>query len=182
MGMTMNRRELDKVNPKDIKEIQSIFMDSYDKFMQYAHAILEDRQTAQDVVQEAFLFAYETYKECRDLSRVIPYVYDFIRNECVRYLKIKSVEKSREKVYRDSVSFNMDIAEELFFKKEIQHRIVNIINKLEPLERRIIILKYYCMFPIEYIASTVEMDPDEIMALLKQIKNKIANKISNDKK
>jgi hypothetical protein len=38
------------------------------------------------------------------------------------------------------------------------------------------------MFPIEYIASTVEMDPDEIMALLKQIKNKIANKISNDKK
>jgi len=174
------KRELCEVNNKCLKEFQNIFMDSYDKFIRYACAILEDRQTAQDVVQEAFLFAYEEYKNHRDISRIIPYIYDFIRNECMSYLKAKSVEKKRGQIYREPLAVNMTIPEELILKKEIQHKVVDIINKLDPSERRIVILKYYCKLSVKEIASSLGTNADDITVILTKIKQRIAKELNND--
>ena len=96
------------------------------------------------------------------------------------YLKAKSVEKKRGQIYREPLAVNMTIPEELILKKEIQHKVVDIINKLDPSERRIVILKYYCKLSVEEIASSLGTNADDITVILTKIKQRIAKELNND--
>lgn len=97
-----------------MNKFHAFFMASYEKFVRYAYVIIGDRHNAEDVVQEAYIFAYENYKDCKDMDKVIPRIYDFIRNECMGYLKIKSIEKVKHIALKEA-GVHEKHPEEFFF-------------------------------------------------------------------
>ncbi len=163
----------------NLNRFHALFMASYEKFVRYAYVIAGDKQNAEDVVQEAYIFAYETFRDCNDMDQIIPRIYDFIRNECIGYLKIKSLEKIKHKTLKVAQEDEIHL-EEFFFRKEIWRQVVEVINNLKPCYRQVILLKYYGKLSIEGIASSMGIPPEEVHTLLQKAKCQILKRLSSN--
>src|SRR6478735_11069990 len=59
-----------------------------DRLFSYAVTLVRDRDTASDVLHDAFLVAHERVGQLRDPSRLRPWMYAIVRSEALRVLRL----------------------------------------------------------------------------------------------
>jgi len=91
-----------KIRDGDIMEFERLFMKYYEPLCRYADKILNDIDTAEDVVQEFFYQFWKNRETFTPKFSLNAYLYHSIRNNALHYLEHLAVRKQyAEKVFND---------------------------------------------------------------------------------
>jgi len=124
----------------------------------YRHAvsIVLDHDAAADMVQDAFVRAYLSLRECRDPSRFRAWLFRTLRNRCFDYLK----EASRRNVRLDDVEpILLDEADgpaALAERSETRTGITRALAQLPPVLREAFVMHYVDGMPYETMAELLD--------------------------
>jgi len=82
-----------KIQAGDIREFERLFMKYYDPLCHHAGKILNDMDTAEDVVQEFFYHFWKDRESFTLKFSLNSYLYRSIRNNALRYLEHLAIRK-----------------------------------------------------------------------------------------
>jgi RNA polymerase sigma-70 factor (ECF subfamily) len=123
----------------------------------YRHAvsIVLDHDAAADMVQDAFVRAYLSLRECRDRARFKGWLFRTLRNRCLDYLK----EASRRNVRLDDVDDPLDQGDgpaEAAERSEMRTGIQRALGQLPPALREAFVMHYVDGVPYEAMAELLD--------------------------
>lgn len=73
-------------------EFERFFKDNYSCFFHFARHIVNDAEVCRDIVGDAFEHAWRGYDKIK-VGNWKTYLYSYIRNKCVDYIRHQAVEK-----------------------------------------------------------------------------------------
>lgn len=82
-----------RINAKEVKAFRMLFEKFYNYLVLYAEKRVQQRQIAEDLVQEVFIAIWESSKEYNSFYGFRSFLYDSVQNKCFDYLKHKAVEE-----------------------------------------------------------------------------------------
>ncbi|MCK9204693.1 MAG: RNA polymerase sigma-70 factor [Bacteroidales bacterium] len=92
-----------KIQGGDIREFERLFNKYYEPLCRHADKILNDMDTAEDVVQEFFYHFWKNRKTFTPKLSLNAYLYQSIRNNALHYLEHLAIRKRYEKqVFNES--------------------------------------------------------------------------------
>lgn len=83
----------------DYVDFRRFFEENYKKFYSFAYQFVGDRETCRDIVGDAFENAWRNRKR-PEISDLNNYLYSFIHNNCVNYLRHEKVKQKHAEFYR----------------------------------------------------------------------------------
>jgi RNA polymerase sigma-70 factor (ECF subfamily) len=109
----------------------------------HAQSILGNSEDAADACQESFARAFMAIPRLQELDHFYPWFYRILRNYCLNMIsKRKSVIKYRKVKGREGYPLDHATPSVLLEKKEEQILVWNVLQKLKPENREILVLKY----------------------------------------
>jgi RNA polymerase sigma-70 factor (ECF subfamily) len=120
----------------------------------YRHAvtIVLDHDTAADMVQDAFVRAYSSLRECRDHTRFRAWLFQTLRNRCLDHLK----EARRRNMPLEAAGAVEDPAEgpmALAERRELRTDIERALAQLPAAQREAFVMHYVDGMPYEAMAE-----------------------------
>lgn len=87
--MEKDERDIvDRLNAKDDRAFKYVFVQFYQSLCYFADQYINDKEAAQDIVQEVFVWFYEKRKEFDSLLAVKSYLYRCVYNKAINFLKM----------------------------------------------------------------------------------------------
>jgi RNA polymerase sigma-70 factor (ECF subfamily) len=130
-----------KIKFNDGSEIylEDFFNSNYLRFNSFAFHYLSDKNECEDIVQDVFITFWEQKKVFPNLTSVKAYFYTSIRNMCLNQIKHDRV---KQKYFQES-QYKIESTEffwEAVIRKEANGIIYDEINKLPPMEKKVLLL------------------------------------------
>lgn len=73
-------------------DFELFFKENYTHFYFFAFHILEDEEACRDIVSDSFEYVWHNYRTL-DVANWRNYIYSYIRNKCVDYIRHQEVQK-----------------------------------------------------------------------------------------
>jgi len=114
----------------DLKAFESLYNTHYHSLYQHASRILDDREVAKDVIQEAFVSLYQHAQE-KDIDNVGAYLYQTVRYQCFMHLRAgrisqKHIQRMNFVLLSNAVEEEADLHE---LEEILQERIASLPEK-----------------------------------------------------
>lgn len=125
-----------------------------------AHIMLGDRQSAEDVVQEAFCGLYRRWSQLSDPGRAVHYVRSAVLNNCRSVLRRRTTSQvpreltSQPGQVRSAESAVLSIAE--------REEIMRAVRRLPRRQREALVLRFYLDLSAEETATTMGISPGSV--------------------
>ncbi len=131
----------------------------------------KNSETARDLSQEVFVKVHHQLYQFQGKSRFSSWLFQVTRNVCLDYLRR---EKSRMKNVESEFPKEalLELFEEEIMEKE-EAPLQRLLSTLPLLEKEILMMKYGFEWPIEEIATFMEMSEGAIKMRLKRAKEKL---------
>jgi len=140
------------------KAVETLFDYFYAKLVSVSLRRTQDREAAEDIVQEAFAYIWQKHKIiARENINIEPYLMTIVRNKSVTWIEQSIRARSETVLYFNTVSFIEEPDEELLIIAEKKKLIWKIICEFPRRERQCLILKFYQGMPGAEIARTLEI-------------------------
>ena len=143
----------------DRKEItgqtEKILIDQYERFYRLAYSYVHNEADALDVVQESACKAITQCKNLKDTEKLLPWLCRIVVNTSLDLLRSQVKEQPTEELPETAT---VDKYEEFDLKEAL--------NRLEPKNCTIIILRYFEDMKIEDIALVVDENVNTVKARL----------------
>lgn len=114
----------------DIDAFEQLFKTYYKALHAYANLILKDLEVAEEIVQNLFLKFWEKRELLNAQTSIKAYLYKCIYNDSLNYLKHEKVKTKYQDHTKQSASIFSDAADEKLTAKELQHRLIAVLNEL----------------------------------------------------
>lgn len=124
---------------KEKKEdiISKLLINNYDKYYHIAYSYAQNKNDAQDIVQEGAYKAIYNSKKLRQVKYADTWICKIIINEAIKYIK-----KNRFNWDRDIVN-EMKDEKDVFEIEDNKIELKQALNKLTDKERAVIVLRYF---------------------------------------
>jgi RNA polymerase sigma-70 factor (ECF subfamily) len=76
----------------DLQSFEAMFRQYYQMLCSYAYRFVNDKDTAEEIVQELFYKLWEKRSELRINSSLKSYLYSAVHNRCLKFIEHKNVE------------------------------------------------------------------------------------------
>jgi RNA polymerase sigma-70 factor, ECF subfamily len=131
----------------------------------YIYAIVQEPQTAEDLMQETFLKAYEKYDSIKEINKVKSFLYraahnatmDFFRKES----RIKKILNAIKMKNNDQPSI-----EKIVEVKEEGRLILKALKSLKPTQREVVVLRRIHGFSIKETAEVLNWSEGKVKTTL----------------
>jgi RNA polymerase sigma-70 factor (sigma-E family) len=125
-----------------------------------AHIMLGDRQSAEDVVQEAFYGLYRRWSGLSDPDRAVPYVRSAVLNHCRSVLR----RRTSSQAPRDLLDQQHDVisAESAVLTGEERREVMAALRRLPARQREALVLRFYLDLSAEEAAATMGISPSTV--------------------
>jgi RNA polymerase sigma-70 factor (sigma-E family) len=125
-----------------------------------AHIMLGDRQSAEDVVQEAFCGLYRRWSHLSDQGSAVHYVRSAVLNHCRSVLRRRTTSHAP----RDLTSHAEPVrsAESAVLTREERDEIMRAVRRLPPRQREALVLRFYLDLSAEETATTMGISPSSV--------------------
>lgn len=172
--------------------------EQYDRIYQYLYFRLHDRQTAEDLTQEAFL-RFLTSRTYRDENKQLQYLYTIARNLCSQYYRDRvftySLDEERDHPPADQPmeSAEAGMAEDTSrglpgarltdgFEQSLLQRIClrDALQKLTPEEREMLFLRYVNDVPVPVMSRLYKVSRFAMYRKLKSILKKLRTEMEKE--
>jgi RNA polymerase sigma-70 factor (sigma-E family) len=125
-----------------------------------AHIMLGDRQSAEDVVQEAFCGLYRRWAHLSDQGSAVHYVRSAVLNHCRSVLRRRTTSQApREMTGRPGAERS---AESAVLTREERDEIMRAVRRLPPRQREALVLRFYLDLSAEETATTMGISPSSV--------------------
>jgi RNA polymerase sigma-70 factor (sigma-E family) len=125
-----------------------------------AHIMLGDRQSAEDVVQEAFCGLYRRWSHLSDRGSAVHYLRSAVLNRCRSVLRRRTTSRAPHGLAgpaepaRSAESAVLSIAE--------RDEIMRAVRRLPPRQREALVLRFYLDLSAEETATTMGISPSSV--------------------
>jgi RNA polymerase sigma-70 factor (sigma-E family) len=125
-----------------------------------AHIMLGDRQSAEDVVQEAFYGLYRRWSHLADTGSAVHYVRSAVLNHCRSVLRRRTTSRAPQQVTSHPESVRS--AEAAVLTREERDEIMRAVRRLPPRQREALVLRFYLDLSAEETAITMGISPSSV--------------------
>jgi RNA polymerase sigma-70 factor (sigma-E family) len=125
-----------------------------------AHIMLGDRQSAEDVVQEAFCGVYRRWSHLADTGSAVHYVRSAVLNHCRSVLRRRTTSLAPRQVTGHPESVRS--AEAAVLTREERDEIMRAVRRLPPRQREALVLRFYLDLSAEETAITMGISPSSV--------------------
>lgn len=151
------------------------------KAMQTAYLILQDRTTAEEIVQNAFLKCYEKIHQFRDSEPFAPWLMRIVINDAVKMnqkqARISSLDLDVEDQERLLANWLIDpqpTPEEVVEAMEIEESLMKAIKILPAKQKAAVIMRYFLEMNENEMSDHMEMPLSSIKWWLRTARKKLA--------
>lgn len=120
---------------RDEKCFKHFFIQNFNALQRYADGIIQDRQTAEDLVSESMWKLWHLGQGLMKIHSPEAYLFRSVRNACLNYLRSKRPESSDLQEFQDHL-VDMNSPEQLLITAEAIKKIENAIAGLPPKTRQ----------------------------------------------
>lgn len=125
-----------------------------------AHIMLGDRQSAEDVVQEAFCGLYRRWSHLADPASAVHYVRSAVLNHCRSVLRRRSTSHAPRQVASHPESVRS--AEAAVLTREERDEIMRAVRRLPSRQREALVLRFYLDLSAEETSATMGISPGSV--------------------
>ncbi|MBU1225182.1 MAG: sigma-70 family RNA polymerase sigma factor [Gammaproteobacteria bacterium] len=142
-----------------------------------ARWLLRDEQSAQDVVQEAYLRAFRFFDGFRGDQDARPWLLSIVRNSCFTWLRERGREpvefdEERDSEQRDPALYEATDGPERLLERKLERAQVNAaVATLTPLFREVLILRELEAMSYDEIAQVVGIPVGTVMSRLSRARS-----------
>ena len=131
--------------------------------MRLAHIMLGDRQSAEDVVQEAFCGLYRRWGQLSDTGKALQYVRSSVVNGC-RSLQRRAARRSQPDVPITATFAEVTVmsAEADVLTSEERRQVMQAVRQLPQRQREALVLQYYLDLSADETAATMGISPGSV--------------------
>ena len=130
---------LHKINDRQVEAYRILYDEYYPALVVYASTFLASDEVAEDIVQELFVSMWEKRVTFVSFPAFKTYLYKFIKNSALNYLKHQGVEERYKEALQNNLSDEELDEEELDREEEYRH-LFQAIDKLPSRCREIFLL------------------------------------------
>ncbi len=173
-GLTLDQRRV----------LTRIYQTHYEPMLVRAYAILQNRQDAEDAVQEAFFGVCQHAAQFAGLDEqeIAPLLYTCVRNAAINIYRRK---KRRLALISDADDLDQnicsydDVPEVILGQKERATTLREAVEQLEPMYRQVIVLKYYGHKSNSEIALALGIERNTVNGRIFRAKKILRNILEN---
>lgn len=140
---------------KIIAQTEKLLIEQYERFYRLAYSYVHNEADALDIVQESACKAITQCKNLKDTEKLLPWLCRIVVNTSLDLLRSQVKEQPAEELPETATE---DKYEEFDLKEAL--------NRLEPENRTIVILRYFEDMKIEDIALVVDENVNTVKARL----------------
>lgn len=149
-----------------------MMMDSYqNKLYWHIRRIVDDEDSAKDVLQETFIKVYQNFHQFKKDSKLYTWLYRIASNEALQFLKknkMQKIEEDAEEYLGDLIdSSSGEDSEDVLVLLE------NAIQKLPEKQKLVFTLRYYDDLPYDEISKILDMSVSTLKTNYHYAKEKI---------
>ena len=148
--------------PRDREQtVSALFATHWDRLVRLAILLVDDRQTAEEVVQDAFAATYESWGRLRDTNAVLAYLQRSVVNGSRSRLRRRGVARRGTRTL--SVVPAPSAAEEAESRAEV-HAVQRALARLPARQRQVLVLRYYLDLQEAEIAEVLRISRGSVKA------------------
>lgn len=141
----------------DFSAFEALFKLHYKSLAQTAFRIVNDKDVAEDLVQDIFCKLWEKRSELQINTSVKSYLYQSTINHSLNYLKKLKRAEIRDVHFYSSTSAEENTSDRLFAVKEMSERVQIAVNLLPGACRNVFILSRFEHLSYKQIAATLNI-------------------------
>ena len=126
-----------KGEPLTDKAYERLFLEYFRPLTVYAIQFVNQKDIAEDIVQELFLTLYEKKSSLQIGKLTSNYLYKSIRNSCLNNLKYKKIRVIKNPQIQDSLNSKPLDLLEIVELLEFEHKFLQALESLSPKRRRV---------------------------------------------
>jgi RNA polymerase sigma-70 factor (sigma-E family) len=140
--------------------LRTLFHEEAAELVRLARLFTDDRNAAEDLVQEAFIRLYHAADRIRDLDKAIPYLRSIVLNLARDHnrrglMSLRHGEALTPAVSPDAPPDSLEFDEQ-------QAAIIRALRALSPQQRNCLVLRFYLDLSEAEIAETLEISPNSV--------------------
>ncbi|MEH7353493.1 RNA polymerase sigma factor [Neobacillus drentensis] len=138
----------------------------------YIYAIVQEPQTAEDLMQETFLKLYEKYGSINDIHNVKNYLFRSAHNTTMDFFRKESKIKKLLNVIKKEVD-SYSSTEKIVEIKEEGRMILKALKQLKPSQREVFVLRKIKGFSIKETAEILDWSEAKVKTTLHRATNNL---------
>lgn len=163
MDLTEDKELFLKLTTGDEQAFQTLFRKYYSALSRFAHQFLNDREQAEEAVQDMFVKIWEKRETLNIETSVKQYFFRSVRNHCLNQIQHEKIKKQYAARMLDSAQ--QEIATEPFFMEvDLIRRIEKSIDSLPPKRKEIFRLSREQGMKYKEIADTLDISVKTVEA------------------
>ncbi len=171
----LDREQVEKlVNSGDEYSCRLLFEHFYGKTYAAVMAITRNHQTSEDLVQEAFIRAFNGLKQLREPSKFGAWVGTIATNLARDYLKKNKKIFWTSEIEKNYSSSEVSVEDQLMEKEEARE-VRSLLRSLPSEQYQVIILYYYYEMRVEDMASFMKVNVGTVKSRLHRARRKLYN-------
>lgn len=166
------------------QEFEKLYQDAYKAVYWTAFSLLKNEDEAEDVVQDTFVTAYNSYDSLREKDKAVAWVKKIAANKCLNILTRRRTFNVEDEIFENTEAAPEDfLPASLVESGEKRKIIMDIINKaLSENARMTIILFYFNEMSVKEIAEKLGIPQGTVLSRLDYAKKKIKKEVEKYEK
>lgn len=166
------------------QEFEKLYKESYKAVYWTAISLLKDKDEAEDVVQDTFITAFNSYDTLKDKDKAGAWVKKIAANKCLNILTRTKTVNVEDEFFEGEEAVGEDFLPDSLVESDEKRKILmDIIKKcLSDDTRLIIILFYFNDMSAGEIAERLNMSPDAVFTRLSYARSKIKKEVQKYEK
>ena len=166
------------------KELEKLYNEAYKAVYWTAMSILKNKEDAEDVVQDTFITAYETYDTLNDKSKAVSWVKKIAANKCLNIVTRKRTVNADDEFFENTEEVPEDFLPDSIVESEEKRKIIMDIinNSLSEDTAMTVILFYFNEMSIKEIAERLNIPQGTVLSRLNYAKKKIKKEVEKYEK
>jgi RNA polymerase sigma factor (sigma-70 family) len=143
------------------------------KLFRYAYRFLEDRDDAQDAVQEVFVKLWRMRDKMKDVNNIEAFAVRITRNYCLDKIKTKhTVSLDVNDYFKDKISDMSDPQEQLV-KSDTMKELGRLVHELPEPQRSVLRMRDVEGYSNEEVGEILGLTPGNVRVVLSRARKKI---------
>lgn len=160
------------------KELEKLYNEAYKAVYWTALALLKNKEDAEDVVQDTFIAAFQSYDSLEDKSKALAWVKKICANKCLNILTRTKTFNAEDEFFENEAVEEDFLPASIADSKEKRRIIMDIINRcLSDAHRITIILFYFDEMSVSEIAARLNIPQGTVLSRLNNAKRKIKKEV-----
>ena len=166
------------------QEFEKLYKDSYKAVYWTAMSLLKNKEETEDVVQDTFITAYNSYDTLKDKDKAVAWVKRIAANKCLNILTRRKTFNVEDEFFEETEAVGEDFLPESLVESEEKRRILmDIIKKcLSEDTFIIVVLFYFNELSAAEIAERLNMSQNSVFTRLNYARNKIKKEVERYEK